>query len=158
MRIDGFTIGRYNFAHGIQLKPEEILQSGDRLVTSSQEEKISSPLVQDSGERRFAIHIRLNGVEMDLPSKKDGVPYYLMDLLEYSGLDFEHLERPVALKVNGQNGLFQQEIKTGDDVEISVHLNDGSDYAMGKARLADVLCGVVSLFVGRMLETANRAF
>lgn len=104
--------------HGIQLKPEEILQSGDRLVTSSQEEKLPSPAVHDSGERRFEIHIRLNGVEMDLPSKKDGVPYYLMDLLEYSGLDFEHLERPVALKVNGQNGLFQQEIKAGDDVEI----------------------------------------
>ncbi|HIU31322.1 MAG TPA: hypothetical protein IAB66_04080 [Candidatus Caccousia avistercoris] len=41
-----------------------------------------------------------------------------MDLLEYSGLDFDRLERPVLLKVNGREGLFQQVISSGDEVEI----------------------------------------
>ena len=41
-----------------------------------------------------------------------------MDLLEHSGIDFEHLDRPVDLRVNGELGSFQQILRNGDQVEI----------------------------------------
>lgn len=63
--------------------------------------------------------LRLNGRELILPPKQDGAPYYLMDLLEHSGLDFDHLSGPVSLLVNGVEGLFQQVIAPGDEVEIT---------------------------------------
>ena len=46
------------------------------------------------------------------------MPYYLMDLLQFSGLDFDHLERPVVLKVNGQEGRFQDILRNRDTVDI----------------------------------------
>ena len=46
-------------------------------------------------------------------------PYYLMDLLKFSGLDFDHLERPVRLEVNGAECGFRQVLKDGDSVTIA---------------------------------------
>lgn len=62
--------------------------------------------------------ITLNQETITLPAKPDGTPYYVMDLLERSGIDFKHLQRPVTLQVNGAECVFQQEVKTGDRVEI----------------------------------------
>ena len=64
------------------------------------------------------LHIRLNGAPLTIPAKKNGMPYYLMDLLEYSGIDFEHLDRPVQLSVNGREEGFQYEVKEQDTVVI----------------------------------------
>lgn len=63
-------------------------------------------------------HLKLNDKPLILPEKKDGAPYYLMDLIQYSGVDLEHVTAPVILKVNGRNAPFQQEIKENDTVEI----------------------------------------
>ena len=41
-----------------------------------------------------------------------------MDLLERSGLDFQHLDYPVSLLVNGKDGTFQQVLHSGDTVDI----------------------------------------
>ena len=41
-----------------------------------------------------------------------------MDLLERSGIDFQHVERPVRLKINGADCTFQQPLKDLDKVEI----------------------------------------
>ena len=41
-----------------------------------------------------------------------------MDFLERSGIDFQHVQRPVVLHVNGAECTFQQVIKEGDRVEI----------------------------------------
>lgn len=60
----------------------------------------------------------LNGRPLSLPGKPDGSPYYIMDLLERSGIDFDHLDRPVALRLNGQACGFQQILKNGDLAEI----------------------------------------
>ena len=60
----------------------------------------------------------LNGAELDLPGKASGDPYYLMDLLEYSGIDFNHLDKPVELLVNGGFGQFSQRLYENDDVVI----------------------------------------
>ncbi len=60
----------------------------------------------------------LNERTLVLPPKADGQPYFLMDMLEYSGLDLEKVAAPVVLEVNGVSGSFQQELKTGDSVRI----------------------------------------
>ena len=64
------------------------------------------------------LEILLNGAPLVLPAKADGQPYYLMDLLQYSGIDFDHVEHPVRLAVNGQESSFQQVIVINDSVEI----------------------------------------
>lgn len=60
----------------------------------------------------------MNGASLTLPGKNSGEPYYLMDLLEYSGIDFNHLDRPVELLVNGDYGQFSQRIFENDSVVI----------------------------------------
>lgn len=61
---------------------------------------------------------QLNGQTLILPPKADGAPYYLMDLLQYSGIDFKHLDRPVRMLINGQGCTFQQKLEQNDQVEI----------------------------------------
>lgn len=64
------------------------------------------------------VSIMLNGKPLYLEPKENGLPYYVMDLLQYSGIDFEHLDRAVRLEVNGMECRFQQVIKNGDIVNI----------------------------------------
>lgn len=122
--------------HGELLGSGEYLYSGDRITTVEEVEgntpvesgdSMKEVTVEEVEEKESekpesrevqTISIRLNGEERSFPVKANGAPFYLMDLLEYSGLDFDHLEHPVTLKVNGRNGLFQQVIVSGDDVTI----------------------------------------
>lgn len=67
---------------------------------------------------RKELHIMLNDRPMTLLGKENGLPYYLMDLLQYSGIDFDHLDRPVKLDVNGQECGFRYELKEKDIVTI----------------------------------------
>lgn len=67
---------------------------------------------------RKELHILLNDAPMTLLEKENGLPYYLMDLLQYSGIDFEHLDRPVRLEVNGEETGFRYELKERDSVTI----------------------------------------
>ena len=53
-----------------------------------------------------------------LPGKESGESYYLMDLLEYSGIDFKNLNRRVRMEVNGQECGFQTALAQGDYVTI----------------------------------------
>lgn len=64
------------------------------------------------------ISYRLNGETLSLPKKKDGRPYYLMDLIQYSGIDLDHPRGTVSLKVNGEEGRFQQVLREGDRIFI----------------------------------------
>ena len=66
------------------------------------------------------VHLILNGEPLTLPVKEEGGPYYLMDLLEYSGIDFEHLDRTVRLEVNGVERGFQHPLKEQDSVTITL--------------------------------------
>lgn len=65
------------------------------------------------------ITFTLNGAAFPLPVREDGRPYYLMDMLEYSGIDFEHVRGEVLLRVNGSPGFFQQQLKEGDVILIT---------------------------------------
>jgi hypothetical protein len=41
-----------------------------------------------------------------------------MDLLDRSGIDFDHLQRSVDLLINGQSAPFMQELRPYDDITI----------------------------------------
>ncbi|MCI9505501.1 MAG: pilus assembly protein PilM [Oscillospiraceae bacterium] len=71
-----------------------------------------------AGNRSRPLYVYLNGSALILPGKPDGAPYYLMDLLDRSGIDFETLNCPVELLVNGEAGAFSQELKNNDQVII----------------------------------------
>lgn len=68
--------------------------------------------------KRKEILFYLNGAPLRLPLKADGSPYYLMDLLQYSGIDLKHPKGQVRLTVNGMPGMFQQELRERDTVSI----------------------------------------
>lgn len=70
--------------------------------------------------RSRELHILLNDEPLTLPPKDNGAPYYLMDLLEYSGIDFEHLDRAVRLEVNGVEQGFRCQLKEQDSIVISL--------------------------------------
>ena len=65
-----------------------------------------------------AMPLHLNGQLLMLNPKDDNSPYYLMDLLDRSGIDFEHLDRPVELLVNGMEAPFSQILCPNDDIVI----------------------------------------
>lgn len=60
----------------------------------------------------------LNDRPLTLPLKPDNQPYYLMDMLEHSGLDFKNLTGRVVLEVNGESGYFQQQLQSRDRIMI----------------------------------------
>ena len=64
------------------------------------------------------MEITLNGEPLSLPGKGNGLPYYMMDLLQFSGLDLDHLDGPVRLEVNGEECGFRYVIKPRDRVMI----------------------------------------
>lgn len=81
-------------------------------VKAAEPEEVIIP----SGITRLCI--MLNGKPLALPLKENKEPYYLMNLLEYSGLDFDNLSSSVSLRVNGEDSNFLYEIKNGDVIEI----------------------------------------
>ncbi|UQT48946.1 MoaD/ThiS family protein [Flavonifractor plautii] len=98
-----------------------MLQSGDCL------ERMDAPLGAFSspgpgGAYQASVppqrHVFLNGQPLTLSPKPDGSPYRLLDLLERSGLDFQHLDRPVLTQINGVDSPFQQLLAEGDKIEI----------------------------------------
>ena len=64
------------------------------------------------------LSIFFNDEPFFLPGKESGEPYYLMDLLEYSGIDFKKLDRRVRMEVNGEECGFQTALQQGDHVLI----------------------------------------
>lgn len=64
------------------------------------------------------ISITLNGTPKNLEPKEDGAPYLLLDLLQFSGIDFQNVDQPVLLMVNGKESIFRQVIRDQDQVEI----------------------------------------
>ena len=69
----------------------------------------------------------LNGEPLLLVKKEDNTPYYLMDLLEYSGIDLKNPEGVLQLRVNGRESYFQQELKIGDKIDIYLQKNGAED-------------------------------
>ena len=64
------------------------------------------------------IHFHLNGMPISLPRKTDGTSYFMMDMIQHSGIDLKQPKGRIVLSVNGVQGLFQQELKEGDNIRI----------------------------------------
>lgn len=77
-----------------------------------------APAQEPAAPAATALSITLNDTPIMLPGKPSGEPYYLMDMLEFSGLDFDHLDKPVELLVNGMPGQFSQVLVNNDNVSI----------------------------------------
>lgn len=60
----------------------------------------------------------LNDEPLRLPLKKDGDFYYLMDMIEHSGIDLKQPKGRVTLTVNGEPGIFMQKLSEGDIIRI----------------------------------------
>ena len=60
----------------------------------------------------------LNDAPLRLPLKKDGDSYYLMDMIEYSGIDLKQPKGRVTLSVNGEPGTFMQKLFERDIIRI----------------------------------------
>ena len=105
--------------NGTVPRPEDLIPSGASIVKTGQPTKQEAASVPAPAPARpISWTGTLNGAPLSLPAKADGAPYYMMDLLEHSGIDFKHVERPVALRVNGQACGFQQILQNGDRAEI----------------------------------------
>lgn len=65
-----------------------------------------------------SVQFILNHQTITLSKKTDGSPFYLMDMLELSGIDLEHPTGDVILRVNGTDSSFLQELTPGDHLEI----------------------------------------
>ncbi len=81
---------------------------GQMVLNFGQEEKKEPEMVS----------FRLNGSALRLPVKEDGNPYYLMDMIQYSGINVRNPKGKINLAVNGEPGMFQQSLRPGDDIVI----------------------------------------
>lgn len=97
--------------NGIHLAPAEMRVASIDLDPFSETQKKQQ-------EIRGDLTVFLNDKPLVLPPKPDNQPYYLMDVLEYSGLDFKNLTRQVMLEINGESGAFQQELHSRDNIRI----------------------------------------
>ena len=100
---------RPTFSQPIELEP---------VVVTVSEPEPESELLPEPVRPTLAIPLHLNGQLLMLNPKEDNSPYYLMDLLDRSGIDFEHLDRPVELLVNGMEAPFSQILYPNDDIII----------------------------------------
>lgn len=99
------------------------LSQGDVVLTMRQAPaaRPSNPAPQAAPlPRSREVRVVLNGDPLTLPAREDGGSYHLMDLLEYSGIDFEHLDRAVRLEVNSVEQGFQYALKDQDSVLITL--------------------------------------
>jgi len=101
------------------LKNEDVKKTEEVIcfeVEKTEEEKI--PLMTQVKEPQIPIKFTVNGNPLQLLPKDNKDPYYLMDMLEYSGIDFEHPDGKVVLNVNGKGAYFQQELRNNDVIDI----------------------------------------
>ena len=109
--------------NGAKAKRDAVIHTGDDVWADRKEtfsvpaDDAPAPNAAPSGDAG-QIRVTLNGEKLMLFGKPGGEPYYLMDLLKFSNLDFQNLDKPVELRINGEPGQFQEVIKDGDSVEI----------------------------------------
>ena len=84
-------------------------------VAESVQEEVEAPTPAPVPKE---LSIFFNDRPFFLPGKESGEPYYLMDLLEYSGIDFKRLDRRVRMEVNDEECGFQTALQSGDRVVI----------------------------------------
>ncbi len=103
-------------ASGTDLSADTSAARGNSFVRMQGQRDIS--LEKRAAARKETILFQLNGSPIRLPRKKDGAPYYLMDMIEHSGIDLKQPKGSVVLSVNGAPGSFQQRLFAGDIIRI----------------------------------------
>jgi cell division ATPase FtsA len=101
------------------LRQEDVILTSTRRSSGGEKNLEKTP--RESTRKNAAaptLHVTLNQSPLELAPKESGMPYLLMDLLQYSGLDTEHLDNTVKLEVNGMERGFQYELKDNDTVTI----------------------------------------
>lgn len=99
---------------------EEILfekQKAEEIPDMKEEQKKTEPIIQNQSQGK-KLFLTLNDKPLILDKKEDGMPYYLMDMLQFSEIDFDNLNGEVVLKVNGTDGYFRQELRNNDVIQI----------------------------------------
>ena len=108
-----------------EAEPEEIRQEDYRTKDGAREEP--EPKTGNTGESQPSkpeipqpreILFYLNDAPLYLPAKADGERYYLMDLIEYSGVDLKEPKGRVILSVNGESAMFRHALAEGDRIQI----------------------------------------
>ncbi len=89
-----------------------------RAAEEAGEDAPAQPEPEPAPEPGPPLSITLNDTPIALPGKASGDSYYLMDMVELSGLDFDHLKKPVELIINGEPAQFSQMLHDNDVVEI----------------------------------------
>lgn len=104
----------------IETKPPEDYEEEETPITeqptlavSDESQPSISPAPETNG-----LYITLNGEPMTLQTDAEHPVYRLLDLLQYTGIDFDNLQNEVCLEINGQAAPFQQAIAMGDEVKI----------------------------------------
>ena len=110
-------------AVAVQTKVDDVPQLNLTEITESiaEEKAVDTAETEDVAVQipvRRDLSIFFNEEPFFLPGKESGEPYYLMDLLEYSGIDFKKLDRRVRMEVNGEECGFQTALTQGDHVTI----------------------------------------
>lgn len=98
----------------------QALNRGDVVLTMSgfHTVKLPEPEPPIQIKMPMPLNVILNGKSLTLEPKDSGNPYYLMDLLQHTDIDFEHIDGTVYMEVNGKEAGFQQQIKDNDKVTI----------------------------------------
>lgn len=103
---------------GESAEAENLAEEKPETEEEKEENMLETMTETAGGEPQDGIFFELNGKPLCLPKKQDGRPYYLMDLIQHSGIDLEHPKGVVLLRVNGEEGRFQQVLKEGDVISI----------------------------------------
>lgn len=109
--------------HSVQQTAALATESAQQTAGQTTPEPTESRPAASAPRQEFLFH--LNGDSLQLPKKPDGSPYYLMDLIEYSGIDLKQPKGRVKLTVNGRTGMFQQALSQGDVIYIEEELEEG---------------------------------
>ena len=96
--------------------PADSLRADESQEADEAEEELAGPEEEAPVILKSTVVFRLNGSPIELPAKEDGRPYYLMDMIQYSGIDLERPKGVVKLTVNNAPGMFQQVLREGDIV------------------------------------------
>ena len=105
-------------AEGAPEPAEPAQESAPAAAVPQEPAPLPAPAAEPARPAVKPLWIYLNGQALVLPGKEDGGPYYLMDLLDRAGIDFETLDCPVVLQVNGADCPFTHELRNNDQVTI----------------------------------------
>ncbi len=123
--------GREATVNGREVPADTLLKQGDVVVTREvrKEPALEAPegVAETSRETREPeapaeederVVFFVNNQPVVLSRKPDGAPYYLMDMIEMSGINLDNPTGRVILRVNGADAAFLQTLNNGDRLDI----------------------------------------